>query len=479
LDKVDGGEGGLSVNRSRLVIAGTHSGVGKTTLTLGIMAALRRRGLVVQGFKAGPDYIDPSYHTAVTGRPSRNLDSWMTGPDAVREIFLRASTDADISVIEGVMGLYDGRDAASNTGSTAEIATLLKAPVILVVDAASMARSAAAVVLGFQRLDPEVRLAGVIVNRIGGESHLRLVRTAIEQVCGIPVLGGLAREEGIEIPERHLGLIPALERGELAPLFERLADIAERSVDLNRLVEIARSAPAAPQPGRWLFERTTNRGGGPSGQPRATIAVARDSAFHFYYPENLELLEQFGARLVEFRPLEGELVPDDADGLYIGGGFPEEYAERLAAQSAVREDVRRRIEAGLPTFAECGGFMFLTKSITDRAGNTYPMVGVIPAEVRMQDRLAALGYREVRALCDSFLMAGGEYARGHEFHYSTVTFREDAVPYAYEVAGLRGTRPEGYVRGSLVAGYTHLHFASNPDLARRFVDACAAYRSGR
>ncbi|WP_206922079.1 cobyrinate a,c-diamide synthase [Alicyclobacillus suci] len=463
------------MKRPRLVIAGTNSGAGKTTIALGLMAALARRGLCVQGFKVGPDYIDSAYHTALTHRPSRNLDMWMMPKDSVREIFHRGSEGADISVIEGVMGLYDGKQPLSDEGSTAEVSRLLQAPVILVVNAASMARSAAAVVLGFQQLDPQVPLAGVIVNRVGSKGHYALVKAAIEAVCQVPVLGYLERHDHLVIPERHLGLLPAIERGELNDLFDGLADAMEATVDLDLLVELAADAADWQAPPATLFV-------GAPVPPFVKIAVARDSAFNFYYPENLELLAWYGAALQYFSPLAGELLPEDADGLYIGGGFPEEFAERLAEQSALQAQIRARIANGLPTFAECGGFMWLTESLRDKSGATHQMVGAIPARVQMQATRAALGYREVTALMDTLLLGKGETARGHEFHYSTVaqTCSKDEAgiwPHAYAAKGLRGEKPEGFACGNLLAGYTHLHFASNPQMIRRWLEVCRTYHT--
>ncbi|EXX86011.1 cobyrinic acid a,c-diamide synthase [Paenibacillus darwinianus] len=469
----------------RLVIAGTGSGVGKTSVTLGLMAALRRRGLTVQGFKCGPDYIDPAYHRAVTGRPSRNLDTWMVTPDTMREIFLRGSEGCDISVIEGVMGLYDGKDPLANTGSTAEIAMLLEAPVLLVVNVQSMARSAAAVVLGYQKLDERVRIAGVIVNKCGSEGHYRMVKAAIEQVCGVPVIGWLKRDERLDIPERHLGLVPAIERGDLGELFEHAADLVEHGVDLDAIAALAGEAPKLQWPEERLFrgEAAALEGGSLTdagtkvGEDASgpTIAVALDAAFNFYYPENLELLEQAGARLRYFSPLAGEKIPADADGLYIGGGFPEEFAAQLAAGEAVKADLRTRIDNGLPVFAECGGYMYLARSITDRAGVSYPMAGVIPADVRMQSKLAALGYREATALVDCPLLEKGETVRGHEFHYSTLTAELENYPYVYETKGMRGSAQEGYCRDNVMAGYTHVHFASNPRVVERFAAQCREF----
>lgn len=446
----------------RIVIAGTGSGAGKTTVTIGLMAALKQRGHIVQGFKCGPDYIDPTYHTAVTGRASRNLDSFMLAHDTVKEIFARGSEGADISIIEGVMGMYDGKEATSDKGSTAEISILTGSPVLLVVNCQSMARSAAAIVKGFQLLNPEARIVGVIANKVGSEGHHKIVKAAIEQECGIPVVGYLKREGELEIPERHLGLVPSVERGELSPLFDKLADLIAETVDLDLIWELAKAEPLHVEP--KLFA--------PAKSPaRVTIAVAKDPAFHFYYPENLELLEAHGAKLHFFSPLAGECVPDDADGLYIGGGFPEEFAAELSQNRDVLESFRNAIASGLPTLAECGGFMFLTEAIVTTDGQSYSMVGLIPGKVTMQKKLAALGYREVRGTDGNFLIGPDEQAKGHEFHYSTYKSEEE-LPYAYETKGLRGTKPEGYAAGNLVAGYTHLHFGSNPGLVERWIRSC-------
>ncbi|MGO4886978.1 cobyrinate a,c-diamide synthase [Anaerobacillus sp. MEB173] len=457
--------------QSRLVIAGTGSGVGKTTLTIGLMAALKQKGLNVQGFKCGPDYIDPSYHTAVTGRQSRNLDSWMLTEETMKEIFVRGSTGADISIIEGVMGFYDGKSPTSNKGSTAEISCLLYAPVLLVINIASMARSAAAIVKGYQLLDPNVNIAGVILNQAGSKGHYELCKEAIEQECHVPVLGYLLRGDGPSIPERHLGLIPAIERGELDTFFHELGVTISEKVDLEQIVNIAKQAPII-EVEENLFKNNETRK-----EDSVKIAVAKDSAFNFYYQENLELLEQAGAELVYFSPAAGELLPEHIDGLYIGGGFPEEFAVQLAENVALKEQIREKVEQGLPTFAECGGYMYLTESITTTEDQTYPMVGIIPGQVSMQKRFAALGYREVTALETNILLEKGEQARGHEFHYSTFT-SDDELPYVYHSKGLRGEGKEGYVRENLVAGYTHIHFASNSSIPARFVAACKSYREG-
>ncbi|GGG13975.1 cobyrinate a,c-diamide synthase [Paenibacillus abyssi] len=462
----------MNNQRPRIAIAGTSSGAGKTTVTIGIMRAMGKRGLNVQGFKCGPDYIDPTYHSAVTGRVSRNLDTWMMPHDAMLEVFQRGSDGADVSVIEGVMGLYDGKDPLSNAGSTAHIATLLDCPVILVVNVQSMARSSAAVVLGYQKLDEHVRIAGVIVNKCGSEGHYRIVKSAIEQECGIPVVGWLGRDDSLEIPERHLGLVPAIERGELNPLFDHAAERVEATVDLDRILAIANDTPSAPLPVERLF--VSRELSGP------TIAVARDAAFNFYYEENLELLKGLGANIITFSPLAGDTVPAGTDGIYIGGGFPEEYASTLANNIRLKEDLRALVLEGMPVYAECGGYMYLCRSIKDRSGQTFEMAGIIPAKVEMQPKLAALGYREARAIRDGLLLPSDSIIRGHEFHYSSLTAdNEDTYPYAYETKGLRGIKKEGYCSGNVLAGYTHVHFSSNPESASRWIEKCSEYRNVR
>ncbi|MGD8189564.1 cobyrinate a,c-diamide synthase [Brevibacillus ginsengisoli] len=446
----------------RLIVAGAGSGVGKTTVTIGLMAALQQRGLTVQGFKCGPDYIDPTYHTAVTGRVSRNLDSWMLSHEVVREILAKGSTDADISIIEGVMGLFDGKEATSDRGSTAEISILTRTPVLLVVNCQSMARSAAAVVKGFQLFNPDVRIAAVLANKVGSVGHYQIVKAAIEQECNIPVLGYLLRESDIEIPERHLGLVPSVERGELDALFQRLGELITSTIDLDRLMEIAEAPELTVNSGLFTCKQSVST---------VKIAVAKDAAFHFYYPENFELLEAYGAELLFFSPLAGETVPLEADGLYIGGGFPEEFAQQLSQDTTVLESFRQSIRSGIPTLAECGGFMYLTEAITTTDGQSYPMVGLIPGTVAMQKRLAALGYREVTGQPGNFLFGEDTIAKGHEFHYSTFASSDEITP-AYQTKGLRGTKTEGFVQDNLVAGYTHLHFASCPELVERWIQAC-------
>ena len=458
------------VHRPRLVIAGTASDVGKTTVTLGIMAAFTQMGLSVQGFKVGPDYIDPGYHTVVTGRTSRNLDTWMMTASQMREVFLRNSESADLSIIEGVMGLYDGKEPTSNEGTTAEIAIILDAPVVLVLDVSSMARSAAAIVLGFMQMEPKLRLAGVLVNKVGSVGHYHLVKAAIEQVCAIPVLGYLLRDDGLHLEDRHLGLIPAFERPSMMAQIDILVHRMNESVACDALLTLAKQAPAMTislDSCRKVEAKDWT----------CTIAVAKDVAFHFYYEENLEWLTHFGAKLVFFSPLANEPVPKEADGIYLGGGFPEVFASKLSANERTKQSLRETIENKIPTYAECGGYMYLFDAIVDQEGQAHPMVGVLHGKVTMQKQLAALGYREVMAREDSMLMNKGEIARGHEFHYSRVTLDNViAWPFAYEAKGWRGEQQEGYAKDNLIASYIHLHFSSNPTIAARFVASCLCYR---
>ncbi|AGK52171.1 cobyrinate a,c-diamide synthase [Bacillus sp. 1NLA3E] len=445
----------------RLVIAGTGSGVGKTTVTIGLMAALRNKGYVVQGFKCGPDYIDPTYHTAVTGRPSRNVDSWMLNAEMVKEIINRGSAGADISIIEGVMGFFDGKDPTNNSGTTAEISMISKSPVVLIVNCASMARSAAAIVKGFQVFDEETNIVAVIANRVGSEGHYKLVKKAIEQECGIPVIGFLKRDDELTIPERHLGLVPSVERGELEPFFEKLASLVQETVDVDRLFQLAQAPALEIEQSQFVQKQ----------EPSVRIAVAKDAAFNFYYQENIDMLEAYGAEIVPFSPLSGETLPDRIQGLYLGGGFPEEFAEELAQQTAVKQSIKAAIENGLPTLAECGGFMFLTEAIETTNHQKYEMVGLIPGTVKMQSKLAALGYREVTGATGNFLLNGNLLAKGHEFHYSTFQPTSD-IHYAYQTKGMRGTKQEGYMKENLIAGYTHFHFGSCSEMVENWITKC-------
>jgi cobyrinic acid a,c-diamide synthase len=451
----------------RLVIGGVRSGEGKTTVALGVMAALRARGLAVQGFKVGPDYLDTGYQLLATGRVGRNLDLWMMGEAAVRAGV--AAHRADVAVIEGVMGLFDGhRDGVTPT-STADVAKRLDAPVILVMDAGHFAASAGAVALGFRAFDPEVRVAGAILNRWNPRRDRRAVEAAMAR-AGVPVLGYLPATPEISLPSRHLGLVLADEfRDEAAAALDTLAALIAEHIDLDRLLEIANDTtmkPILPSP----VATGEGPGVGAGDRTAVRIAVARDDAFAFYYPENLELLEA-AAAVTYFSPLADAALPD-ADALYLGGGYPELHAARLAENAGLRADIAARIAAGLPTYAECGGLMYLCETLTDVEGRTWPMVGTVPRAVRMHPRLQRMGYRDGVLARDSLLGPAGTRLRGHEFHYSSCA-PEDAADAAYQLDG----RAEGYAKGNLFASYQHLHFAGCPAVVDRLVAAAQAYKN--
>ena len=452
----------------RLVVSGTYCGAGKTTVTTALMAALSRRGLRVQPFKIGPDFIDPGFHRVVCGRPSHNLDGWMLTQSANLEIFARNAADADIAVIEGMMGLFDGYDALAEAGSTAEMAKWLKAPVLLVADGSAMARSAAALVAGFENFDSELDMAGVLFNRVGGQGHADLLREAVLANCRAAPLGGLPQNEKIALPERHLGLV--LARESLTP--NRLAAMAEwmeAYIDIESLLKLARGrSPALTIP---------RSAAAPHGGSRARIGVASDAAFCFYYQDNLDLLADCGAELVEFSPIADGDLPPDLDGLYLGGGYPELHAEPLSNNRRMRDAIRRFVKSGAPVYAECGGFMYLTSAIVDPAGREFPMTGIFPTRARMQERLVALDYIEAEAIENTLWLRAGERLRGHEFRYSNIDAMTPSIARRFRVHQKSGFRDEGYAAGSVLAGYTHLHFRSAPPFARRFVGACSDYRT--
>lgn len=455
-----------------ILVAGTHSGCGKTTVSLGLMAALARRGLRVAPFKVGPDFIDPGHHRRAAGHPSRNLDGWMLPPEANTRILHRAAGNADVAVVEGVMGLYDGVDGRSESGSTAETAKRLGLPVLLVVDARSMARSAAALVLGFERFDPQVPFAGVVFNRLGSARHLRYLRDALEGAVRTPCLGGFVRDDALAMPERHLGLVTVEDHPLDELRVERLANMVAGGLDLDdllhRLPDIA-TADAGPHPAP---EPTA---------PKVRVGIARDRAFCFYYEDNLEGLTRHGAELVPFSPIDAPALPRDLDGLYIGGGYPELHAAALAVNAGLRAEIRAASAAGMPIYAECGGFMYLCEHLRDLSGAAAPMVGCFPFTSRMLPRLKSLGYREVRFARDTILGPAGSVARGHEFHYSELEPASGPVDRAYAAAAADGssTAVQGYVSNRTLAGYVHLHFGSAPDAPAAFVTACRDYRLER
>jgi cobyrinic acid a,c-diamide synthase len=440
----------------RLVIAAPSSGSGKTTVATGLMAAFAARGLAVSPHKVGPDYIDPGYHALATGRAGRNLDAYLCGPELVAPLFLHGARGCDIAVVEGVMGLYDGAAGEGELASTAHVAKLLRAPVVLVVDASSQSRSVAALVHGFASWDPEVRVGGVILNKVASDRHEELLREALDQ-AGVPVLGVLRRVPQVDTPSRHLGLVPVAERrSDAVNAVTAMAAQVERGCDLEALLGLARSAGAlsgAP----WEAPASPT-------QKRAVVAVAGGSAFTFSYAEHTELLTAAGAEVVTFDPLRDEQLPESAAGLVIGGGFPEVYAAELSANEPLRKAVAELALSGAPVAAECAGLLYLSRELDGQ-----PMCGVLDAAARMTQRLT-LGYRDAVAVGDSVLAVAGTRMRGHEFHRTVVEPGAGAAPAWGVRAPVR--RVEGFVQQGVHASYLHTHWASRPGVARRFVERC-------
>jgi cobyrinic acid a,c-diamide synthase len=430
------------------------------------MGTLLRHELKVQPFKTGPDYIDPSYHTWVTGESSRNLDTWLLPHNAVVELFTRAMIGKDIAVIEGVMGLYDGRSSLSDEGSTAELAKLLGTPVLLVLDSRKGARSMAAMVAGYQNFDSSLCLGGVILNGIGSDTHLRLCREAIEHYTGIKVLGYLPRHESLSLPERHLGLIPVVEGSVGEEFLKRLVAQCESNFDIPQILHLSEQA-VIPKVEPVLFP--------PVRKPSVTqIAVAKDRAFSFYYHDSLDLLEAWGAELVPFSPLEDAGLPLDVSGLYMGGGFPELYAAGLADNKSAQQSIKKAARQGMPIYAECGGLMYLGRSIRDFQGDEYPMVGAIPVSSRIDSHRLSLGYRTAQALGNGPILCQGETVRGHEFHWSVLE-SDAGTGNAYRILEQEGLQ-EGFQKKKLLASYIHLHLGSLPSMALRFVESCREFR---
>lgn len=441
---------------ARIVIAGLSSGAGKTTVTVALARALRARGLGVATFKCGPDYLDPTYHARAAGGTCHNLDGWMMGRDAVRATFARAAAGADLALIEGVMGVFDGVAPTSEAGSTAEIAKWLDAPVLMVIDASGMARTIAALVGGVAAFDPELRVAGAIAQRVGSRGHLELLRKALPSI-----VGGLPVERSLTFPARHLGLV----RGDAVPdtVLAAWGDRAAAWIDLDRVLAIARQAlpiEAPPSPAVRA--------------PRCRIALAHDDAFHFYYDDNLRRLEAAGAELVRFSPL-ADAAPPPCDGIYVGGGYPEAFAERLSENRTMRAAIAA---FGGPIYGECGGLMYLCHGIRTRDDQTHAMVGLLPGEAVMGERLAALGYVEVETQTRSMLGPAGVRFRGHQFRYSELRDLPADGDHLYKVRRRRDgeTTPEGYQRGNVLGSYVHAHWASNPEIPAAFVAACVEAR---
>ena len=464
----------------RLVLAGTHSGVGKTTLATGLMAALKKRERPIQGYKVGPDYIDPSYHATATGMASRNLDRWLLG-EHLPSVFAQSSGER-WAVIEGVMGLFDGMSGTAGFGSTADVAKLLQAPLILIVDASSMSRSVAALVHGFNTYDPEVKLQGVILNRVKSSAQEKILREALHDLQ-IPVLGVLPNEAALHLPERHLGLVPVGESGLLEGFIDTLAELVTKHIDLEQVERLMLGAPDLNE-STFSETKTITRSVLSSGtnsvpifaKPMAEehkfrLGLALDEAFLFYYQDALDLAKRLNFIIVPFSPLHDLALPPDLDGIFIGGGFPELHLDRLSENITFLDSLRSYAASGKPVYAECGGYMYLGRSITDFEGREVPLAGLIPMKAEMTKRLQGIGYRRGVFREDIFLGPRGTTVQGHEFHYSRVTFDQEFPP-AYELfKGGHSDRMEGYARDNIVASYLHLHFSGQSELLENWFNS--------
>lgn len=485
-----------------LIIGGDRSSSGKTTVTLALLAYLRRQHLSVQSFKVGPDYIDPMFHTYVTDRPCRNLDPMLTSEVYVRECFARHSQTAEFALIEGVMGLFDGirlhglTDSGagiSNFASTAHIALLLNLPVLLVIDCSKLSGSVAAIARGFTTFDPRIKFAGLVLNRVGSDRHLQLLQEAIVPL-NLPILGVLRRHQNITIPDRHLGLIPTDEISELNTLIDDLANLAKTCFNWQELLPLLKSKLKSQDEGseqplsmhispNYIVTSQSQLVKGFSEKKakifeKISIAVARDAAFNFYYQDNLDLLEELGAKLIFFSPLKETCLPPQIDGLYFGGGFPEIFAQQLSENKQMCQSVKTAIIKGMPTYAECGGLMYLCQAIIDFNHNSWELVGILPTIAAMGKRLK-LGYRQAVALKNSCLLKEGDKVFGHEFHRSELT-KEATQPLSKIWRGDEETQEslaslEGWQIYQVHASYIHLHWGSRVEIPQRFLDHCLKF----
>ena len=461
----------VNITCPRIVIAGTQSGVGKTSLSLGLARAFARRGVKVQTFKVGPDFLDPTHLSIASGRPCYNLDMWMMGHEYVLGLFARATADADLAIVEGVMGLFDGYDPESSRGSTAEMANVLGAPLLLVVNAHGMARSIAALVKGYTEFEKGAGLAGVIINQCGSEKHGAILSASLEGSSLPPVVGAVLRGSVPSLPSRHLGLVTAdhtlLADGSL----DALADAVEKQLSMEEILRISRSVPQVVTP-----EPVT-----PESTHPVRLGIARDEAFHFYYHDLFDTLKGRGCEPVFFSPLHDRNLPELLDGLYIGGGYPEEYPAPLSENRPMKDAIRAFAVEGRPVYGECGGLMYLSEGITTDEGAAYPFTGLLPVWTHMLERRKALGYVEVTLSKDTLLGTAGTVLRGHEFHYSEIKgdpAGQGGWHTAYDVKRPLGHKrpPEGYCRGKILASYIHLHLASRPESITRFLNACRRIR---
>ncbi|TGJ99481.1 cobyrinate a,c-diamide synthase [Leptospira semungkisensis] len=454
------------INIPRILISGTGSGIGKTTLVVGLTKALQARGLKVSVFKCGPDYLDPTYHSLVSGNTCQNLDGWLMGKESVLSSFAEASHCSDIALIEGVMGLFDGHSPHSDIGSTAEIAKWLQAPVIALIDASGMARTFAAIATGLINFDQEVLIKGFIANFVGSEGHTSLLRSAL---LPTPLLGGLPKAQDQSFPERHLGLHSATEEILTEDKLSFWQNICESYLNIDDILDLAKKASPIPIKEE---ERKTAK------TPSCKIGVARDKAFHFYYKENLRRLEESGAELIYFSPIEDKSLPN-VDGLYLGGGYPELYASSLSKNYDLLHEIRNFARSGAPIYAECGGLMYLSNEIQDLQGISYPMLGLVPGKAVMGPKLKALGYVEVHTEKNTILGEAGIRFRGHQFRYSDLLLenpKDELFSYKIRKRKADLTSSEGYTVGNILGSYVHAHWASNPSIPENFVESCKRFR---
>jgi cobyrinic acid a,c-diamide synthase len=449
-----------------IIIAGERSGVGKTTVTLTLLASLRRRDLQVQSFKVGPDYIDPMFHQYVTGLPCRNLDTVLTSESYVQQCFNHYSPQSEYTLVEGVMGLFDGIGQLANTNgktdfaSTAHVARLLDIPIILVIDCSRLSGSVAAIAHGYCSLDSRIKIAGLVLNRVGSERHLSLLKASLAPLQ-LPILGVLRRQDNITIPDRHLGLIPTAELAELDQIINSLADLGDVYFDWDKLLPLLKSAPSKSQKSKVKSQKSSIK-----------IAVARDQAFNFYYQDNLDILEELGAELVFWSPLNDSQLPKDIQGMYFGGGFPEVFAPQLAANISLIQEIKNSISAGIPTIAECGGLMYLCEQIIDFDGKSWPMVGILPSSAQMDKRLT-LGYRRAVVLENNFLFDVNKNIFGHEFHRShLITNSQKPLFNTYRYDCDENTGFEGWSLPNVHASYIHQHWGESPEIPQRFLQEC-------
>lgn len=453
----------------RLTIGAVNSGTGKTLFCTLLGRLLTNQGYSVQPFKSGPDYIDPSYHTVACGNISRNLDTRLVRENQIRELFFRQAKNADISLIEGVMGLFDGTGGLDERGSTAHLAKILESPTILLIDVSAIARSAGAIALGYQEFDPDINLAGFILNRIASPRHEEMVRTAIEARTGLPVLGAIPRDKELFMPERHLGLVPAWEGDKIRTFLDRNTEKLKSVINLDLLLEIAGSAPPLPHFKETLFIKERKKD--------LRIAYALDEAFHFYYQDNLDLLENHGAELVPFSPMNDRTLPEDIQGIYLGGGYPELFAEQLTANKSMLSEILSAAKENLPIWGECGGLMYLMEELVDFEGKTYPMTGVFPGKVVMKKGLRALGYYEGILQAESWIGKKGDSIEGHVFHWSQLENLPDADSFQLELTKENQIMlKDGFCFKNTWAGYLHIHLAGSKKVINNYLNICRQYK---